>query len=115
MIRCSPSPQSTHVNRTLVYHESIWHLTKRGAEQSALEQKKAGDPAVLSALKDMKDLHRNPLIHPEHFLETVDDAIALVGGIQAVVVPMLKAIPEPPAPLPLPEPEPPPAIVPVAS
>jgi hypothetical protein len=48
-------------------------------------------------LKDLKDLHRNPLIHPEHTLESVDQAIALLGSIQCVVVYMLKAVPLPPA------------------
>ena len=31
--------------------------------------------AVRAALKDIKNLHRNPLIHPEHTLESVDEAI----------------------------------------
>ena len=57
-----------------------------------LEKRKAGDPVVRSALKDLKDLHRNPLIHPEHSLDSVVDAVALMGSIVAVIVPMLKAI-----------------------
>ena len=64
----------------------------------ALKSHRAGEPAVLSALKDLKDLHRNPLIHPEHTLEDVDEAIALLGSIHAVVVRMLKAIPLPATP-----------------
>jgi hypothetical protein len=59
-----------------------------------LNRKNAGSPAVRSALKDLKDLHRNPLIHPEHSLESVDEAIALLGSIHAVVVHMLRTIPE---------------------
>lgn len=62
---------------------------------SEMKTRKVGDEKVLSALKDLKDLHRNPLIHPEDSLENIDDAIALLGSIQAVVVPMLKAIPDP--------------------
>ncbi len=53
-----------------------------------------GEAVVLSALKDLKDLHRNPLVHPEHSLETVDDAIALLGSIRGVVIHMLKRIPK---------------------
>lgn len=52
-----------------------------------------GAPKVKSALKDLKDLHRNPLIHPEDSLESVDEAIALLGSVHAVVVLMLKDIP----------------------
>ena len=63
---------------------------------SELNKHKAGDPKVLSALKDLKDLHRNPLIHPEDTLESVDEAIAVLGSIQSVIVHMLKAIPAPP-------------------
>jgi hypothetical protein len=59
-----------------------------------------GDQKILSALKDLKDLHRNPLIHPEHTLESVDEAIALLGSIQAAVVLMLREIPDPSKALP---------------
>lgn len=52
-----------------------------------------GDEKTLSALKDLKDLHRNPLIHPEDSLENIDEAIALLGSIHAAVVSMLRAIP----------------------
>lgn len=46
-----------------------------------------------AALKDLKDLHRNPLIHPEHTLESPDEAIALMNGVHTVMVYMLKEIP----------------------
>jgi len=68
-----------------------------GAYIKELERLKLGTPTVRSALKDLKDLHRNPLIHPDQSLDSVDDAIALLGSIHAVVVPMLKAIPDPSA------------------
>jgi hypothetical protein len=42
-----------------------------------MNQKKIGDEKVKAALKDLKDLHRNPLIHPEHSLESADEAIVL--------------------------------------
>lgn len=58
-----------------------------------LEQRKAGDEHVRSALKDLKNLHRNPLVHPEHSLESVEEAIALMDHIKAVIFHMLKAIP----------------------
>lgn len=54
-----------------------------------------GNPKVKTALRDLKDLHRNPLIHPEHSLDSVDDAIALMNGIHSVIVHMLREIPMP--------------------
>lgn len=67
-----------------------------GGYLNALDKHGVGDEKVKSALRDLKDLHRNPLIHPEDTLESIDDAIALLGSIQAVVVHMLKEIPENP-------------------
>jgi hypothetical protein len=37
-----------------------------------------GHPKVLAVLIQIKDLHRNPLIHPEESLST-EDAIGVVG------------------------------------
>jgi hypothetical protein len=62
-----------------------------------LNELKVGSDKVKSALKNLKDLHRNPLIHPQDSLESGDEAIALMESIQAVVTPMLKDIPEPAA------------------
>jgi len=61
---------------------------------AALRQHNAGDPKLLAALKDLKDLHRNPLIHPDQTLESIDEAIALMNGIHNAVVHMLKVIPD---------------------
>jgi hypothetical protein len=58
-----------------------------------MNQKQVGDAKVKAALKDLKDLHRNPLIHPEHSLDSADEAIALMNGIHTVMVYMLKEIP----------------------
>jgi hypothetical protein len=52
-----------------------------------------GDPRVKTALRDLKDLHRNPLIHPEHSLNTAEEAIALMNGVHNVMVYMLQEIP----------------------
>lgn len=67
---------------------------------NALETIDAGEKRVRSALRDLKDLHRNPLVHPEHSLSTIDEAVALLGGVQSVVVHMLAAIPYPKVALP---------------
>jgi hypothetical protein len=89
------------------YYDSVTNGAPRPAGRNIgdylaeLQTMKAGEPKVKSALRDLKDLHRNPLIHPEDSLESVDEAIALLGSIHSVVVHMLKAIP---APLALPKP-----------
>jgi hypothetical protein len=70
-----------------------------GQYVSLMEKNDLGEERVRSALKDLKNLHRNPLIHPDHDLETVDEAIDLLGAIRAAVGAMLPAIPEPAGPL----------------
>lgn len=80
-----------------------WDAVSNGAQRpagrnmgdylNAMDQKGVGDAKVRAALKDLKDLHRNPLIHPEHSIDTADDAIALMNGVHNVVVYMLKQIP----------------------
>jgi hypothetical protein len=80
-----------------------WDAVTKGAPRPAsrnmgdylneMNTQKVGDEKVKAALKDLKDLHRNPLIHPEHSLETADEAIALMNGVHTVMVYMLKEIP----------------------
>lgn len=66
-----------------------------GGYISELEKAGRGDPAVLAALKSLKDLHRNPLIHPEHTITDVEEAISLLSQIRAAIGYMLQAIPLP--------------------
>jgi hypothetical protein len=54
---------------------------------------KVGDKKVKAALRDLKDLHRNPLMHPEDHIASVSDAIGLMGGVQAAMSLMLKELP----------------------
>src|SRR5215813_7084164 len=80
-----------------------WDAVTRGAPRPSsrnmgdylneMNTRKVGDEKVKAALKDLKDLHRNPLIHPEHSLESADEAIALMNGVHTVMVYMLKEIP----------------------
>jgi hypothetical protein len=56
-----------------------------------------GDKVVLSALENLIQLHRNPLAHPEHSIETQDEAISLYAAIRAAMGYMLDQIP--PAPI----------------
>lgn len=58
-----------------------------------MDQKNFGDEKVRAALKDLKNLHRNPLIHPDHTIADAHEAIALMNSIHVVMVHMLKEIP----------------------
>ena len=62
---------------------------------NSMRQNKCGDEKILSALKQMSDLHRNPLIHPDSALST-EEAIATLGMSRSVVASMLSALPEVP-------------------
>lgn len=42
------------------------------------------EPKVLSALDQIKDLHRNPVLHPETKID-IDEALSLVGMIESVI------------------------------
>ena len=62
----------------------------------ALGQARKGSPKLKSCLRDLKDLYRNPVLHPEYSLTNLDEAIALMGSINAAMVQMLLTIPPPP-------------------
>lgn len=87
------------------YWDAVTHGAARPADRNMgtylreMEKLKVGSKVVLSSLRDLKDQHRNPLIHPEHSLETVDEAFALYCGVFNAMEGMLKVIPFP-APLP---------------
>ncbi|WP_420961117.1 hypothetical protein [Brucella sp. IR073] len=63
----------------------VLHLMKQG---------KIGDPNVISALQQIKDLHRNPLAHPDVSIE-LEEAISIIGMSQSVITFMLQKIPAP--------------------
>lgn len=56
---------------------------------AALETAEA-PPGIVSCLRDVKNMHRNPLMHPEESIDNVDDAIALRNAIHCSVNAMLK-------------------------
>jgi hypothetical protein len=70
-----------------------------GGYLALMDKNSLGDERVRTALRDIKNLHRNPLIHPDHSLETVDEATDLLGAIRAAIGAMLPKIPEPAGPL----------------
>lgn len=64
-----------------------------GTYVAALERLRCGDPQVLATLKQIKDLHRNPLVHPEAVIST-DQAVSLFGIIRSAIEAMLISLPE---------------------
>lgn len=63
-----------------------------GAYIKALEAEKA-PRAITSCLRDLKDMHRNPLMHPDQSIDNLDDSIALLNSIYISMTAMLKEIP----------------------
>jgi hypothetical protein len=64
-----------------------------GVYLAAMKKLNCGDSKVIAALSQMNELHRNPTIHPEDYLDLAD-AIALIGIANSVVAAMLKEIPD---------------------
>ncbi|MGH1445760.1 MAG: hypothetical protein ACRBBO_06910 [Cognatishimia sp.] len=67
-------------------------------ENTPKDQPALGSPEVRAALRDMKNLHRNPLIHPEKTINSEDEAIALLHAVYSVVNHMLTEIDVPAVP-----------------
>lgn len=67
-----------------------------GVYLDALNKINAGNESVRAHLKSIKDFHRNPLMHPEQTIESVDQAIDLMSAIRCAIGYMLKEIPDPP-------------------
>lgn len=66
-----------------------------GAYITALEDE--GAPSeIISCLRDLKNLHRNPLMHSGESIESVDEAIALLNAVHSAIVSMLKEFPDDP-------------------
>ena len=62
-----------------------------GVYVNAIKRKQVGDEKVLSALEQMTNLHRNPIIHPEVAL-SLDDALSILGISRSVITAMLSAL-----------------------
>lgn len=63
-----------------------------GAYIRDMEETKGGDPKILSTLRQIKDLRRNTLLHPEDTL-TIDEAIRLLGIVASAIGAMLDELP----------------------
>lgn len=58
-----------------------------------LKENSIGSSTVIAALQQIKDLHRNPLAHPDVSISS-DEAISLIGMSQSVITAMLREIAE---------------------
>lgn len=59
----------------------------------ALREKGASEE-ILACLSSLKDLYRNPLMHPEESIDNQLDAVALKGHIQTSIISILKMMAE---------------------
>ncbi|QXQ05139.1 hypothetical protein KX816_12715 [Sphingosinicellaceae bacterium] len=69
------------------------HNNSMGDYLKVLNDLNVGRLEVREHLKSIKDFHRNPLMHPEQTLETVDEAIDLMAAIRSSIGYMLREIP----------------------
>lgn len=61
-----------------------------------MESLGVGDAKVIDVLKSLKDLHRNPLMHPDDLIQSIDEALSLYAAIRAAIGYMLDRIPNAP-------------------
>ncbi len=103
-----PTAAAFHLHRAneLVlrrYYDTVTNGAERpsnrniGAYIDAMKNAQFKDQKIFGALAALKDFHRNPVLHPDDRLESVEEAIALLGVVNTVIAYMLNAIR--PAPL----------------
>ena len=64
-----------------------------------LRKNNYGPKKIVEHLKSIKDFHRNPLMHPDQSLNSVDEAIDLMSAIRCSIGYMLQHISEPDNPI----------------
>jgi len=75
--------------------ESRPRMRTMGSYIKRMEELGVGQPKVLACLRQITNLHRNTLMHPEDRL-TTEEAISLLGIVQSAITVMLPAIPNAP-------------------
>lgn len=82
------------------YYEDVIGTAKRpkhltmGTMLSSMEQQGVGDINIRAALKNITVFHRNPIAHPDHHIESGDDALSLYAAIRAAMGYMLDKLPD---------------------
>ena len=61
-----------------------------GAYINALNDVDNVPEEIVICLRNLKDLQRNPLMHPEQSIENVDDALALINAVHTAITAMMK-------------------------
>lgn len=98
-----PTAAGFHLHRA---NESVlrayWDSVTDGAERPTennmgvylreLNKKDCGKKSIRDHLKSIKDFHRNPLMHPEQSLQSVDEALDLLAAIRSSIGYMLAEI-----------------------
>lgn len=80
------------------YFDKVAGIEKRpkvlsmGSLLGALKKQEVGDKRIITALDNIKEFHRNPLMHPEHTLEDSDEAISLYCAVRAAMGYMLEEL-----------------------
>lgn len=101
-----PTAAGFHLHRAhesvlRIYWDSVTNGKKRPKENNMgvyireLDAADAGRKSVRDHLRSIKDFHRNPLMHPEESLNTIDEAIDLMAAIRCSIGYMLAEIPGP--------------------
>lgn len=60
-----------------------------GTMLAGMKKAEKGDPNIIAALDAIRQFHRNPLMHPEHTLADIDEALSLYSAIRASIGYML--------------------------
>jgi hypothetical protein len=68
-----------------------------GAYVRAIRKAGCGEEKILATLDQIRDLHRNPLVHPE-FLATTEQAVTMLGIVRSAIEPMLEQLTVPMGP-----------------
>ena len=66
-------------------------IRNMGKYIEALEKISSVDKKVLAVLRQLKDLHRNPIMHPEISLD-MDEAMTLLGIVQSAITTMVGVV-----------------------
>lgn len=63
-----------------------------GVLLGAMKTQNVGEKPIIAALDNIKEFHRNPLMHPEHTIADVDEAISLYCALRSAMSYMLDRI-----------------------
>ncbi len=64
-----------------------------GTLLAAMKKDNKGDKDILAALDNIKNFHRNPISHPDHRIESAEEAMSLLAAIRAAMGYMLDRLP----------------------